>query len=336
MLENTCQKLWPLLNKEVSLVITTHHKPDGDALGSSLGLYHFFKSKGWQVTVVSPTDYSSNFNWMPGQQEIVNYDVNPEKAKEFVENADILFCLDFNNLSRINDLSALAKNSKSKKVMIDHHEYPEGFDDFRFWNPKASSTAELIYQFVATFDHENWMNLEAAKCLYVGIMTDTGSFRHDSTTAITHLVAKKVHDLGIQTSKIHELVFDRGKLSRTRLVGYVLYHKLAVMEDMPVAITALDKNELKQFNVQTGDTEGFANFGLGIDGVLLSALFVERQDMVKISFRTKSGFKVNLFSQKYFEGGGHQKAAGGRSKMGLEETIEKFKQKIREHKDELF
>ena len=335
MLENNCQSLWPLIHKGNSIVITTHHKPDGDALGSSLGLYHFFKKKKLDVSIVSPTDYSKNFNWMPGQEIIINFEEKPQQAKTLFEKADILFCLDFNNFSRINDLAEIARNSKAKKVMIDHHEYPENFDDYRFWNPKASSTSELIYQFLSVYEDEDWMNQQAAECLYVGIMTDTGSFKHDSTSALTHEVAKKVHQLGVQTGKIHERIFDRGSLSRTRLVGYVFYQKLRVMEDLPVAIVSLDKEELKEFNVQTGDTEGFANFGLGIDGILLSALFVERKDMVKISFRAKSNFKVNIFSQKYFEGGGHQKAAGGRSLLGLNETVAKFEEKIRLHRNEL-
>ncbi len=299
-LENNIHLLKPLLHGAVppKVVITTHHKPDADALGSSLGLYNYLVRLNIPATVVSPTDYGVFLHWMPGNNTVINFEERPEASARLVEEADLIFCLDFNALKRINDLGNIVAASKAKKVMIDHHEEPEGFSDFRLWTVTASSTCELIYEFIIAMGDEELINEDIASCLYAGIMTDTGSFRFKSCTAVTHRIVANLLDKGVQNHLIHQYIFDNYSEKRTRLLGYVLFNKMEILHEYNTVIITLNRNELKEYGVTTGDTEGFVNYGLTIRGIKLSILVIDRTKMVKMSFRSKGGFPANEFAKK--------------------------------------
>lgn len=330
--------LRPLFNdltgsRSLNIVITTHHKPDGDAMGSSLGLYHVLKKLGHQVQVITPTDYASFLHWLPGHSEVVVFEDFPETARQFTEEADLIFCLDFNDLSRINEMGDLVSRSKGLKCLIDHHRNPSGFQDFTFWTIETSSTCELIYDFIHAMERDDLIDKAVASCLYTGIMTDTGSFRFNSTSAHTHLKVARLIEKGADSADIHQKVFDHFTLDRSRMMGYVLYEKLQVFEEYQTALVTLNKDELARFNVQTGDTEGFVNFGLGIEGVRFSVLIIDRSKLVKLSFRSKGSFACNDFAATHFNGGGHLNAAGGSSEDTLEQTTQRFLQLLPKYKE---
>jgi phosphoesterase RecJ-like protein len=335
LLEDSTQHILPQLlsGPKQDIVITTHHKPDADALGSSLALKGFLDQFGHQVTVVSPTDYPNFLFWMPGHEDVVNFEKEETRAQDLALNADVIFCLDFNNLKRINRFGYTVGDSKAKKVMIDHHQDPFGFDDYRFWTIQTSSTCELIYDLIAKYDHLDKINQDIASCIYAGIMTDTGSFRFSSTTSHTHKVAAHLIDLGVDSAKIHALVLDNFSMSRYKLMGYVLYKKLEIIPELNTALVYLTQDELRRFNIQTGDTEGFVNFGLGIKGIVFSVIIIDRQEMVKMSFRSQGTFPCNEFAGKYFSGGGHRNASGGSSRDTLENTVSKFREVLPLYKD---
>jgi phosphoesterase RecJ-like protein len=321
--------------ERANIVITTHHKPDADALGSSLGLMHFLNKIGHDAMVISPTDYGDFLKWMPGESEVVNFESNIELAKTRIAAADFIFCLDFNSLKRINDMQYPVKESKAQKVMIDHHREPEDFADYSLWKTDTSSTCELVYDFICAYKGDLYLDKDIASCLYAGIMTDTGSFRFDSVTPNTHLVAAKLIEYGVDNAKIHQEIFDSFTLNRMQFVGYCLANKLEVMPNLPVAIIQISQEELLKFDVKTGDTEGLVNFGLSIKGIELCALFVDRSVLIKISFRGRGRFPANQFSKEHFEGGGHFNAAGGQSSQSLAETVARFKQIIYHYQEYL-
>ncbi len=306
------------------IVITTHHKPDGDAMGSSLGLYHFLCSLGHDVHVVTPTDYPYFLHWMPGHPEVIDFMENPSRATELVASADWIFCLDFNTLSRINELGELVRNAKAKKAMVDHHLEPEGFEDFRYWDTTACAAAELVYRLIVDLDWKDKINKDVATCLYTGIMTDSGSFRFPSTTAKVHRIIADLIDAGANNSHIHELVYDTNSENRLKFLGRVLGERMTVLADKNTAYIAIEQQLLEQYNIVTGDTEGIVNYALSIHGIKLAALIIDRGPVRKLSFRSKGEFPANEIAKKYFEGGGHRNAAGGMSTDTLENTVKKF------------
>lgn len=319
------QELKKYLETPRKIVILPHQKPDGDAMGSSLGLYHFLKNVHPETSVISVTDYPAFLKWMPGKPTVVIFPFKPAKAKSLIANADVIFCLDFNGLGRINELGAEVKKAKGLKVMIDHHTFPENFDDVRLWDEHASSTCELVYRLIA----EEWqekaqLTPDIATCLYTGIMTDTGSFRFDITTARVHRVVADLLETGIVVNKIHENVYDTSTENRLRLTGHALLNCLRVVPDKKTAYFVISKDDAQRYKIEAGDTEGLVNYGLSIKGILLSVMMLEDEDRIKMSFRCKGDFLVNEFAAKNFEGGGHQKAAGGKSLLSLEETEQKF------------
>lgn len=307
------------------IVITTHPKPDGDAMGSSLGLYNYLIQKGHQIQVITPTDYPKFLHWLPNNSEVIVFTEEEEKAKKFVDRADIIFCLDFNSLSRIYEIGDLVRESKAKKVLIDHHLEPEGFEDFRLWNTGACATAHLVYEFIVDImDDRKLLNKDVASCLYTGIMTDTGSFRFRSTTERVHQIVADLIAAGADNTLIHQLVYDDFSLSRLRFLGHCLLNKLEVLPEFNTAIIVITKEELQQFNVNTGDTEGIVNYALSISGIRLAALIIEREDVVKLSLRSIGDFPANEICKKYFSGGGHKNASGGISSEKIDAVREKF------------
>ncbi|MCB9245357.1 MAG: bifunctional oligoribonuclease/PAP phosphatase NrnA [Flavobacteriales bacterium] len=336
-LEDTTQGLEHLITagSETKIVITTHHKPDADALGSSLGLFHFLNGRGLDVQVISPTDYPAFLKWMPGEESVLNFEENPERSSEIIALADLIFCLDFNDLSRINEMGALVDQSGALTVMIDHHRNPSGFDTHRFWTIHTSSTSELIYNFIVKFGSEAEVSKSIGECLYAGIMADTGSFRFSSTSGQTHRIVASLMDRGVVPHEIHSHLNDNFTLNRFKLMGYVLYEKLQVLPEYNTALVALSREEIQKFGIQTGDTEGFVNFGLGIQGIKLSVLIIDRTKLIKMSFRSKDDFPCNELASKHFSGGGHLNAAGGSSTESLDEVVDRFLKILPEYADKL-
>ncbi|CAN5916853.1 bifunctional oligoribonuclease/PAP phosphatase NrnA [soil metagenome] len=325
-----------LLQDPKKVMITTHHKPDADALGSSLGLAGYLKKKGHVVTVVTPSDYPSFLNWMPGNEEVVVYSEQTDSlVRTIISEAQVIFCLDFSCLSRINEMGPYVREAKATKVLIDHHLELERFADIEFSDTKAAAASELVYKVIRDLGDEALIDVPIGECLYAGIMTDTGSFRHSTTSRNVHLIIAELVHLGVDISKVHRLIYDSYSENRLRFLGYALKDKLVVLPEYNTAYIAISADELKQYDSQTGDTEGLVNFALSISGVLFAAVLIDRSGVVKISFRSVGDFSVNDFARSHFDGGGHRNASGGVSYLTLDETVAKFVSLLPLYKDQL-
>ena len=315
-----------ILNPQNKIVIITHYNPDGDAIGSSLGLKHYLNTKGVDAEVVVPNDFPKFLKWMPDAKKITIADYKQKKASDLIKNADIIFILDFNTPSRSgNFISSLIEKSKGKKILIDHHQQPATFD-FVYSDTTIPATCQMIYHFIEAMEETHFINENTAKCLYTGIMTDTGGFRYRSTSATTHRITANLIEKGAEPSEISSNTWDTNSISRIHLLSLIL-SRLEVINDGKTAILYLKRDELKKYGFEKGDTEGFVNYGLSILGVEVSAFFIEDlyEEFIKISFRSKKNIDVNNFSRKYFNGGGHINASGGKSLDDMETTISKFK-----------
>ncbi|MBC8985731.1 DHH family phosphoesterase [Pedobacter sp. N36a] len=329
-------ELKSLLATPQKIVITTHHKPDGDAMGSSLGLYAYLIQKGHHVTVITPTDYPYFLHWLPNNSDVIIYTEQQEKSAQLVAEAAMIFCLDFNTLSRINELGELVRASNAYKLMIDHHLDPEDFDDYRHWSINACAAAQLVYDFIVNeLQDGQFMNKDIATCLYTGIMTDSGSFRFPSANSTVYRIAADLIDLGAEHWKIHQLVYDNATENRLRFLGHCLSNKLEILPEFHTAIITVTKEELKSFQIQTGDTEGIVNYALSVNGIKLAAFIIERTDKVKLSLRSTGDFPANEICKKYFNGGGHRNAAGGYSDQNLADTVTAFKALLADYKAQL-
>ncbi len=317
-----------LMQSPKNVVIVTHFKPDADALGSSLGLAGFLKKNGHRVTVITPSDYPTFLSWMPGNAEVValsHESSEPEKkAKGVIGSAEVIFCLDFSSLQRIESLEESVRNATGTKVLIDHHLAPEKFATFEQWDSRAASTAGLVFQLIEQLGQKEQIDSDIANCLYAGIMTDTGGFRHSNTTQTEFLIASELTGRGANPSQVAKEIYDTNSLERLKLTGFVLSQKLNVLQEFNTAYITLTSSELKQFGSQTGDTEGLVNYGLSIKGIRLSVLMYDRKGEIKLSFRSLGDFSVNELARQYYEGGGHKNASGGTSKVSLDETLQKF------------
>lgn len=321
-----------LLAEPRRIVITTHHKPDGDAMGSSLGLYNYLIQKGHFVKVVSPTDYPYFLQWLPNNPEVIIFTEKQEESRKLVADAELIFCLDFNALSRINELGDEVRKSSAIKIMIDHHLEPEGFDDYRYWNIGACATAQLVYDFIVNeLEEKQYINKDVATCLYTGIMTDSGSFRFPTVTAGLHRIVADLIDAGAENWRIHQQVYDNATEGRLKFLGYCLSNKLEVFREYNTALISVSKSDIAKFDIQTGETEGIVNYALSINGIKLAAFIVERSDRVKLSLRSTGDFPANEICKKYFDGGGHRNAAGGHSEESLEQVVQKFKSILPEY-----
>ena len=306
------------------VAILTHPKPDADALGSSLGLAGFLQKLGKETMVISPTDYPEFLNWLPGNENVRVFNKkNENMILETLQVADMIFCLDFSRLNRIFELGEKVRTSPSIIVHIDHHLEPEDFSHFSKLDVKAASTAELVFELIREMEMTDKIDASIAECLYAGLMTDTGGFRHANTNKKVFQVAGELVDLGANPYKVSKLIYENNALERLRLTGYVLMDKLQIFPEFRTAIVCLSQQDLKKFKSQTGDTEGLVNFGLSVKEIRLSILIQEKKDQIKLSFRSLGDFSVNDFAKNHFEGGGHKNAAGGQSKISLEKTLEK-------------
>lgn len=320
------------------VVITTHYKPDADALGSSLAMANYLLKLGHEVTVITPSDYPYFLHWMKGNEDVLNYeDKNHQsKAIERIINADIIFCLDFSCLKRLQGFQEWVEKSNAYIVNIDHHQDPKDFADFRYWSTDAAATCELVYELIVELGDKDKIDKEIAECLYAGIMTDTGGFRHPNTTKNVHLITAELIDLGADNSRISRLIYDTNSINRLKFIGFAITRRLTILEDLNTAYFAISKKDLRKYHSQTGDTEGLVNYALSLDGIKIAALFTEREDGIKISFRSTEDVAVNKFAAEYFDGGGHVNASGGKSTLSLSETTEKFEKLIAENVKSLF
>ena len=330
------EQFYPILNQPFKAIITAHQKPDGDAMGSTLGLYHFLKQLGHQVTVISPTNWAQFLDWMPGVDQVIDFEANKKEASELVAEADYVFCLDFNILHRTKHLEPIIKEAKALKILIDHHQQPDtpsfayGISDV-----KMSSTCEMIYDFIVQSGHSNLINIDIATCLYTGLMTDTGSFRFPSTTASVHKIVAHLKELGLQHAKIHENIYDNSTEGRLKFMGNAFLNRMTVLPEYKTAIMAIPKTDIYKYELKTGDTEGLVNYLLSIEGIKFAAIVIDREEERKWSFRSKGNFDVNIFARTHFEGGGHANAAGGRSSKSVDETLFDFKNIIENYKSQL-
>jgi len=324
------------LSQPRKVVILTHFKPDADALGSSLGLARYLKKKGHTVTVITPSDYPDFITWMTGNEEVVIFQKDkPERCAKLVADAEMIFCLDFSSLNRINELGGMVREAGAKKVLIDHHLYPEKFADFVQWDELSASTSGLVFELIKELDEESQVDEGIANCLYAGLMTDTGGFRHNNTTQKEFLMASELVGMGANPSEVARLIYDNSTLERLRLTGYVLSEKLQVLPEYRTTYMTISSAELKKFGSQTGDTEGLVNYGLSISGIRLAVLMYDRKEEIKLSFRSIGNFSVNEFARKHFEGGGHRNASGGSSRLTLEQTLKKFLALLPEYQAQL-
>ncbi len=325
-----------LLNTPKNIVVVGHKNPDGDAVGSCLGLGNFLKQKGHQVQVVMPNDFPDFLKWIPEASSIINYDQNLEETQAAVQNADLIFTLDFNALNRTGELENELEKATANFILIDHHQQPDDYAIVTYSDVTMCSTSEMVFHFMEMLNGIDLLNKEIATQLYVGIMTDTGSFRFPATTATTHRVIADLIEAGANNSEIHQNVYDTNSPDRLKLLGVAL-NNMVMLPEYKTAYITISQDELNQNNFKKGDTEGFVNYALSMSGVVFAAIFIEnkKDDIIKISLRSKGSFSVNEFSRNYFNGGGHTNAAGGRSLKNLKDTIEDFISILPRYKKEL-
>ena len=326
------QEIYPLLSTPRQVVITTHQKPDADAMGSSLALKHFLAQFGHTVTVISPTNWAGWVNWMPGTNEVMDYEMDRAKAQAVLDKAEWLFCLDFNIFYRTKNMTEPLKQMSCVKILIDHHQEPdEASFNFGVSDTSKSSTCEMVYDFIAGSGHADKINIPIAECIYAGVVGDTGSFRFPSAHAGVHTLVADLKTKGLQHGKVHENLFDNFLENRLRFTGHVLLNRMEVFYEYNTVLIAIPKKDLLKYHIKTGDTEGLVNFPQSIQGIKLVALVIDRDEERKWSFRSKGEFDCNTFARTYFEGGGHYNASGGRSSDTLEKTVERFKEAMKEN-----
>jgi len=324
-----------LAGEKLNIAIVPHENPDGDAIGSAIGLAEILINFGHIVTVVTANDYPDFLKWFSSEVEIVIYDSKKKRAKDILKNSDVLVCVDFNEVSRAGRLEKKLLDYSKPTILIDHHPYPTYFCDYTISEPQYSSTAELIFDIVHKIGLEKYITHNAAEALYTGILTDTGSFSHNTSRPNTFKVVSELVKFGIDTGKIQSGVYHNFSANRMKLLGYCLNEKMIVYPEYRAAVITISKKELEDFEFKSGDTEGFVNYPLSINNIVFSVLFIEREGLVKASFRSKGNFPTNQFAKGHFNGGGHLNASGGESKLSLEETVKKFTQLLPEFKHQL-
>lgn len=333
--EKSMKEIAKLLANKSKIFISTHKSPDGDAIGSSLALYLYLKKQGHEVYVSIPDDAPAFLHWMPGFQDLINYKRNKSEFEEKLGLCSVLFALDYNRFNRTGDeLGDLLSNSVNSKIMIDHHQEPDQNMDFMVWDTAASSTAQLVYDFICYLHGKEEISKEIGDNLYTGIMTDTGSFRFKSCTSHTMRIVADLLDIGVDGNNIHQLVYDQNSIDRLRLMGYAL-EKIKMIDNCHTAYISLSRKELNSFNYKSGDTEGLVNKALSVVGVKVAALITEKEGLIRLSFRSSAQFSVNEFSKKYFNGGGHYHAAGGNYQGSIKDACILFEEMIKKHQDEL-
>ena len=333
MFEDFIKKLNKLITESNRFVIVPHSNPDGDALGSCLALWLFLEKKNKQAYIISPTEYPSFLNWLPGEKNIINYNHDIIFSNNLISKSEVIFMLDFNSFDRIEKIKHPIQKSNSKKVIIDHHVDPKNIYDLIYSDTSYGSTCEMLYNVLAEID-KKLIDKNISTCLYCGIMTDSGSFRFPSTTHKTHQITSELLKNNINPADIHEKIYDVNSINKIKLLSKAL-SSIKKINKINAVYMKLSKNELTKYNFQKGDSEGFVNFGLSIKGIILSVILIEdiNENFIKMSFRSKGDFDVNHFARKYFNGGGHINAAGGKSYDDINTTTKKLVERIKENKD---
>lgn len=327
---NIYQEITKSIQAANHIVITSHKSPDGDSIGSSVALYEFCKSLGKEAVICHPDPAPDFLLWLPAASGILNMEQQPGIVRGLMQEADLIFCLDYNETSRVgNEMQVVLENAKAKKILIDHHLNPSDFPDIVLSETSVCSTSQLIYDVIECSGSIELLNPEIGTAIYLGIMTDSGSFRFPSVQVRTHHILAKLIEIGVKHYEVHENVFDTNTVDRLRLRGYACSEKLEILDAIQVAIISLSKEELKRFNHQKGDTEGLVNVALSIQGMRAAVLFTEADGYVKISFRSKGKENpVNMLASDHFQGGGHANASGGRFDGSLENAIKLFKEVV--------
>lgn len=325
-----------ILSQPQKIVIIPHKNPDGDAIGSCLGLLGFLKGKGLQATVISPNDYPKFLKWMPGSDAVLNFEKENSQSKKALEEATVIFTLDFNDLSRTGQLETVLKEKEADFIMIDHHQQPSDYAKVTYSDVSMSSTCEMVYNFIEYLGELDSITKAIATNLYTGIMTDTGSFKYRSTSSRTHRVVADLIDCGAENMEIHQNIYDTNSPSRLHLLGVALSN-MVILSEYSTAYITLTQEELDKHDFKKGDTEGFVNYGLTLEGIIFAVIFIENREegIIKISFRSIGDFSVNEFARTHFNGGGHDNAAGGRSEISMEETIKQFNTILKTYKSQL-
>ena len=327
------QEIFPLLKDPKQVVIVPHQKPDADAMGASLALTHFLKNFGHNVTVLSPTNWAGWVNWMPGAELVIDYDLNKEKAEKILDSADWLFCIDYNAFHRAKNMAGKLEQLTCTKILIDHHRQPdEKSFDYGISNTNKSSTCEMVYDLINESGHSELISKEIADCIYAGVVADTGSFRFSSTSASVHKLVADLKERGLEHMHVHNELFDNFLENRLRFIGHILSNRMEVFYEHNTILLTVLKSDLQKYQIKTGDTEGLVNYPQSIRGIKLVAIVIDRDEERKWSFRSKGDFDCNLFARKYFEGGGHFNASGGRSSDTLENTVQAFQKAMKENK----
>ena len=324
-----------LLSTPKKIAILPHKNPDGDAIGSTLAMYHYLRKLNHTCNIVSPNDFPKFLKWMPSAKEIVIADYQPKRAEAIIHQADIILILDFNTITRIDDLGLWVQKSKAPKVLIDHHREPDTFD-FMYSDIEMPATCQMVYNFIQAMDHINLIDKGIAECIYTGMMTDTGGFRFRNTSASTHRIVANLIDAGVEVDKVTSYVNDSQSEARLKLLSLTL-NNLSFLKEYRTAFMYLKREDLLSNGFQKGDTEGFVNYGLSVENYVFSVIFIEDtvHNFIKISLRSKGDFDVNEFSRNHFNGGGHINAAGGRSDLTMEETIHFFQTLLPQYQDKL-
>ncbi|OIP50441.1 MAG: DHH family phosphoesterase [Flavobacteriaceae bacterium CG2_30_34_30] len=336
MKKKDIQQLKIELSTKKNIVIVTHKNPDGDAIGSSLALFIYLKKQGHNVQVIVPNEYPDFLKWMPQNESILIYEKHKTKANQIILEAELLFTLDFNAYARAGDMQEILEKATAPFVLIDHHQQPDNYAKYTYSDTAICSTAQMVYHFIEFMDGLDVLDKEIATTIYTGIMTDTGSFRFRSTSSTTHRVVADLIDHGADNAFIHESVFDNNSAEKIKLLGVAL-RNLKIIPEYRTAYITLSQHELDANHFKKGDYEGFVNYALSVENVILAAIFVESKEdgLIKISFRSKGRFSVNKFARNHFEGGGHDNASGGKSNRSLEDTISYFISKLHAYKKEL-
>ena len=325
MKEEDILAIQKLLATPKKIAIIPHRSPDGDAMGSTLALYHFLLKLDHQPTVIAPNDFPNFLAWLPSSETVLIYENDRTNTTRILNEAEIVFTLDFNALHRTGEMEQVLNKLSVPMIMIDHHQKPDNYATYTYSNTAFGSTCEMIYNFISFLGKKEWIDKTIATCIYTGILTDSGSFRFPSTTATTHRVVADLIDIGIENSQIYTNLFDNNSYNTLQLLGRALQN-MKVKPEYKTAYISLSQNELDEFYYEKGDTEGIVNYGLTIKGIIFAAIFIEHREenIIKISFRSQGDFDVNQFAREHFSGGGHINAAGGKSYLSLTETIKKF------------
>lgn len=332
---NNIERVRDYIDESDRIVIVTHVSPDGDALGSSLGLKHFLESQGKEVSLITPNTFPDFLGWMSGAKDVVRYDKNPETVQKLLGAAQLLFCLDFNTISRVKELGEPILSTNCPKVMIDHHLNPDDFCDVTISHPNISSTSELVFRLICRLGCFDDISFEGAECIYTGMMTDTGGFTYNSNNMEIYFIISELLSKGIDKDEIYRRVFYTYSENRLRLMGYILYEKMQVYPDFNCALIWLTKEEQKRFAFAKGDTEGMVNLPLQIKNVKFSVFLREdtEKPIIKVSLRSVGSFPCNKLAAEFFNGGGHLNASGGEIHGTMDEALEVFKQAMIRYED---